>query len=78
MNPIMQVHILDHKKPIDESIKKDKPVMTEMTTTNISSPAVVLKTSLDVPKASFLKKTDVVTAKANYRHLQLITGQKVF
>lgn len=49
-----------------------------MTGTNLSTPGVILKTPIDLPKASFLKKVDGVAGKVNLKHLQLITGQKVF
>ena len=49
-----------------------------MTGTNLTTPAVILKTPDIIPKASFLNRSDARNSQINYQHLKLISGQKVF
>ena len=85
LNANMQIQIIDNSRT-----KRDKQhrnnhssALTDMSCTNLTSPAVILKKPIEIPKASFLNtngKADGggLAAQANFKHLQLITGQKVF
>ena len=69
----MKIHIIDNPKP-SEGKNRNNGVMTEMSGTNVTTPAVILKTPDTIPKASFLNRSDTRNGQTGFQHLKLISG----
>ena len=65
LNPKMQIQIIDNQRASKEN-NELRCSLTDMTGTNLTTPAVILKTPDIVPKASFLNKTETRSGLANY------------